>query len=235
MTRLLAAALGVGVLTGAALTGCGSQPNDSEHGSAFTTGDGAPTSSAAGGDPTATPEASIAAEVTREAGPTGDDAPEQIGLLVRYEVTNTGAEPLLVVAERGHAQSNRSSAPPVPEPAWVSAGADGAARVSKQVFDAPSGVLPTDPWSAPAQLVPPGADLDGAIVVTEPLRTDLPAVRQTLTHDEQPLHGALSTMEVCIQVAPSTGEESDNNRVTMNTFDRSLVCTTVDIPGLDGG
>lgn len=152
-------------------------------------------------------------------------SPDEQGLLVSYTVTNDGDAPLLVLTERGHAQSNVSTAPPEPESVWVSQASPDVARLSKQVFSTTPGTLLSAPWRAPATLVEPGASLDGQMSVSLPLRTDLPEVSEAMVHDEQPLTTSPGQVEVCVQVAPSPGPTAYNDEITMDSPGRALVCT----------
>lgn len=175
--------------------------------------------------------ADITATIERGPAPTEAYSTDQAGLWVRYTVTNTGETPLLVLTDRGHAQSAQSSAPEIDSSVWVSGTDDGVVRLSKQVFFAPGGVLPTDPWRAPAVLIDPGESVEGEAFALEPLRTDLPAAGQTLTHDEQPVADDLTGVEVCVQIAPSAGPDAYNDEISMTTEGRSLVCSAVlDLP-----
>lgn len=150
---------------------------------------------------------------------------DEQGLLVSYTVTNDGDAPLLVLTERGHDQSNSSSAPREPGSVWVSEASPGVARLSKQVFGTTPGTLLYAPWRAPAALVDPGERLDGEMSVPLPLRGDLPEVSEALVHDEQPLTAAPDQVEVCVQVAPSPGPTAYNDEITMDSPGRALVCT----------
>lgn len=177
------------------------------------------------------PQASLTAQVRRGAPPEGEYSPEFTGVWADYEVTNTGTDPILVLTERGHGQSSGSTGAPIPQSVWVTQGPDGSARLSKQVFSAPSGMLPTDPWRAPAVLLEPGASLAGEVFALEPLATDVPAVSDSLTHEEQPFTGGGSTVQICIQVAASRGPEAYNDEITMDSPGRALVCSPVlDVP-----
>lgn len=176
------------------------------------------------------PEALATLEVSMRVAPATSTAysPDQEGLAVSYTVTNDGTAPLLVVTERGHAQASSTTAPAVPESVWVSAASEnGAARLSKQVFDVPSGVLPTAPWRAPAVLVPPGDSVEGQMFALLPLRGDLPPVGETLTHEERPLSVDATSVELCVQVAPSPGPDAYNDEITMSFPGRTLVCSDV--------
>lgn len=163
-----------------------------------------------------------------EPGELGAPYPEGIaGLTVSYTVTNDGSEPVLVVLERGHSQSSSSTAPASPAAAWVGAGsAHGVARLSKQIFDAPSGATLTTPWRAPAQLLAGGESLEGSVLVPLPLRPDLPATSDVLTVGDRPLAGDERQVEICVQVAPdprAVYPDAFVDEITHATPGRSLV------------
>lgn len=150
---------------------------------------------------------------------------DERGLQVFYTVTNDGDAPVLVLTERGHDQSDSSTAPREPGSVWVSQASPDVARLSKQVFDTTPGTLLYAPWRAPAALVDHGERLDGEMSVPLPLRGDLPDASEALVHDEQPLTASPTLVEVCVQVAPSAGAEAYNDEITMDSPDRVLVCT----------
>lgn len=197
-----------------ALTGCG-QAVDAAAGGSTTPPADAP----------APASATVEAELRTALATSETYAPDLTGLAVTYTVTNTGDTPLIVLTERGHAQSGSSTAPDEPGSVWVSGAGDGVARLSKQVFDAPQDVLLPAPWRAPGVLVDPGASVEGEMFAPLPLRTDLPPVGETMVHDEQELVVEPDLAEVCVQVAPSPGPDAHNDEITMGTPGKGLACT----------
>ena len=98
------------------------------------------------------------------------------------------------------------------------------ARLSKQMFDVPRDSLPVDPWTAPAQIVPPRERLSGRIFVRLPIHQRLPRPGSLLSHDEAPLDGRADQVEICVQVAPVSEQFPDTTDMTGITVGRSLVC-----------
>lgn len=124
-------------------------------------------------------------------------------LAIRYTVRNDGTGPLLVATERGHDQASSSNALRTPMAVWVGQGSrEDLARLSKQVFDAPADVDLAAPWRAPAELLEPGAELEGYVVVPVPLQGDLPGASSGLILTEEELVGSASRVEVCLHVVP---------------------------------
>ena len=92
------------------------------------------------------------------------------------------------------------------------------------MFDVPRDSLPTDPWIAPAQIVPPGESLSGRMFVRLPIQQQLPQAGSLLSHDEAGLDGQLDQVESCVQVAPVSEQFPNATRMTGITEGRTLVC-----------
>ncbi|ANS80276.1 hypothetical protein SGUI_2880 [Serinicoccus hydrothermalis] len=158
------------------------------------------------------------------------------GLLVSYSVTNEGAEPIKVATDRAAAQAR--SATQAPAAVWTSAGSEeDVARLSKQVFGIPDGVLPNEVHRATSVTVEPGATTEDSAFLPLPLQPELPSGGETITVTESPLTDpdAVRRLEVCVQIAPGPTpgqEEPFASTIAADAGDTALVCSEpIPLPG----
>ncbi len=176
--------------------------------------------------PTPTPhEVSVTAHLTIGRGPQPHYPPESEGLAGTYTVRNDGDDPLYIATERAHGQLADASMPEIDEAVWVSSGDEGAARLSKQVFDVPGDVLLSVPFVLEASRVEPGEEIEGAVYVPLPLVAELPPDGDHYVVGEDPYQDGASQAEICVQAAPVPDEDSRPGRLTNYTPNRQLACS----------
>ncbi|MFK5582651.1 hypothetical protein [Serinicoccus sp. LYQ131] len=213
------------------LAACGSQEEQmgTEETTPATTGPPADEDTRTSAEPDAF-SVSVDASATPATAPEGFTAGLE-GVLVTYTVTNDGPEPIKVATDRGSGQTRSSVT--ASAAVWVSAGSSpDVARLSKQVFGIPDGVLPTDLHRVGSATVEPGGTLEDTAFVTLPLATDLPEGTRTITVTEDPLQdpAAVTGVEVCVQLAPGPEpgqEEPYASTIAANASGTTTVCSEV--------
>lgn len=174
-------------LVGAVLAGCGGADSpDGETSETTTTSTTSTTEDTVATTPdtprstheppsSATSSAPVHLEATAALGPPTEPGldPGSQGLAVTYTVRNTGSEPVLVARERGHTQDTSAFGPRNDEAVWVRV-EGGALVLSKELLPLPPGQVEEVETTLAADLLEPGASVDGTAFVPRPVKVTFP-------------------------------------------------------------
>lgn len=129
--------------------------------------------------------------------------PSSQGLAVTYTVRNTGSEPVLVARERGHTQDTSAFGPRNDEAVWVRVEGD-VLVLTKELLPLPPGQVEEVETTLAADLLEPGASVDGTAFVPRPVEITFPLAEDKGSRVER-LPGQ---WQLCLSVAPA-GDRTD--------------------------